>query len=330
MPDYIKKYKDRISLGTGSRKEKFKKQIKNNFERYLKEVPTANYIKLTEPDEVCITENTREVLCSVVDITSNDKRALDEKFIEFSYDCNAKEGCYFEFEGHTWLLIHEEVKTMGVFKKFTAVKCNQFLKYRYKGEVYNIPVSIASLTMYSDGISDNKYTYSQDAKRSIRMGSNPITRNWCKIENRVMFPRADIFKITHIDDFVINGVIDILVSQCALSERDDVVNLIPYNPDGEKEPELKEVEILGAKRIAIGESATYSLNTALENVKWEVIPRNENIQYFKVLDNTPSHIKILASSDSKYTGQKILIRVLNLDTNEVYDEREVSLKGLSL
>lgn len=330
MLDYIKNYKDRISLGTGSRKDKFKKQIEMNFDRYLNEVPTANYIKLTEPNEINISERTREVLCSVTDITMNDKRVLDEKYIEFSNECNAKEGCYFEFEGHTWILIHQEVKTMGVFKKFTAAKCNQTLNYRYKGVVYNIPVSIGALTMYSDGIADDKYTFKQDAKRSLIMGSSPITRNWCKVENRVMFSDSDVFKIAHVNDFVVPGVIDILVSQCALSELDDTENLIPYNPDYHADPVHVPTNIEGEKRIVLGSSFTYTMCDKNLEVNWEVIPRNNNLNFIKVLDNTPKYITIQASLDSKFTGQKFTIVAKDIQTNEILDEKEVSIKGLSL
>lgn len=144
---YLERYKRKVGLGADSYKEYTRQEVERNFLRYLQESPTAHLIPMTDPDEVGITEKTKKVLCSINDLTNNDKKAYDEKKVLVPRDCNVDVGCYFFWDNCYWIIIFKEHKSLDTYKKFIARRCNQILKYKVHGVVYEIPINIENLTI---------------------------------------------------------------------------------------------------------------------------------------------------------------------------------------
>lgn len=144
---YLQSYKKRTGLGAKNFKDFTLNEVERNFRDYLATSPTSHYIQMTDPDEVTITEDTKWEQCIINDITTNDKKAYDEKIVLVPKECNVDIGCYFFWDNCFWIIIFKEHKSLDTYKKFIAVRCNQIFKYKYQGIVYDIPVNIANLTI---------------------------------------------------------------------------------------------------------------------------------------------------------------------------------------
>lgn len=146
--DLHKRYKRKLLNNTNTLKEKETLELQWYFENItLKTMPSVNHIQITDPNEYTITENTK--YCDVIleDITNNDKKALDEKNMYTKISENVDVGCYIFFDNSFWLVIFKEHKTIADKKHFVIKRCNQFVNYKYKNELYKIPVSIENLTI---------------------------------------------------------------------------------------------------------------------------------------------------------------------------------------
>lgn len=263
--DYFDFYKSRVMGDCNSIKEQEIKDMKNEFEDYLDESLVTQECIYTKVDELPNLNMNDKELMAISDISKNDKNALDEKYLLVRDNCNIDVGCYVYWNNFWNLVIFEEQKTVDVCKKFVMRRCNVISRYKVDGVVYDIPLSISNLTMYSKGISDMKYVSEPDAKRNVFVGSNPITRTM-DINTRVMLTSNTTFKITHVNDFEYTRRCDgkggllkwIVVATVNLTE-DDLENNIPYNPNNDLN-NFDENIINGKDSIYIGESLEYSIN----------------------------------------------------------------------
>ena len=73
--------------------------------------------------------------------------------------------------------MYKEHRTLDTHKKFTLTKCNNIFNYVVEGVKYEIPIYAQNLSLYSDGLADNKYTSAEDSKASAWFGENPITKS---------------------------------------------------------------------------------------------------------------------------------------------------------
>lgn len=322
--DLHKRYKKKILNNTNTLREKETLELQWYFENVtLKTMPSVSHIQITDPDEYTITETTK--YCDVIleDITNNDKKALDEKNMYTKISENIDVGCYIYFDNSFWLVIFKEHKTINDKKHFIVRRCNQFVNYKYKGKLYRIPVSIENLTMYSDGLADGVYISTEDAKRQIWFGNNPITR-LLTVGTRVMLTHNTVFRITHINDFEFvgnetgsDGIIKALVLQTGVLKQDDLENNIAYNGEEiEKAPDIEEeFKIMGSDKIYMGSYDTYTIN------KKSILFYLEGSPYArleKIDDNT---CRIRVASDSKCVGQFITLIAKDKDNNIIDRKR---------
>lgn len=320
--DLHKRYKKKVLNNTNTLREKETLELQWYFENVtLKTMPSVSHIQITDPDEYTITETTK--YCDVIleDITNNDKKALDEKNMYTKISENIDVGCYIYFDSSFWLVIFKEHKTINDKKHFIVRRCNQFVNYKYKGKVYKIPVSIENLTMYSDGLADGVNISTEDAKRQIWYGNNPITR-LLKVGTRVMLTHNTVFRITHINDFEFvgnetgsDGIIKALVLQTGVLKQDDLENNIAYNDNSEIAQEDENLEIIGSDRIYVGSYKDYNIN------KSSILFELEDTPYAKLENINDNTCRVIISSNSNCIGKSITLIAKN--NNEVVDRKKI-------
>ena len=99
MKSYLDNYKKRVGLGSSCRKDKLIRETERMFEKQLKESASAIRVKATLPGEIDILNNEHEIDCIISNITDNDIKAFDQKYILVKKDENFDIGCYVEFDG---------------------------------------------------------------------------------------------------------------------------------------------------------------------------------------------------------------------------------------
>lgn len=307
--DLHKRYKKKVLNNTNTLRDKETLELQWYFENVtLKTMPSVSHIQITDPDEYTITKTTK--YCDVIleDITNNDKKALDEKNMYTKISENIDVGCYLFFDNCFWLVIFKEHKTINDKKHFIVRRCNQFVNYSYKGKVYKIPVSIENLTMYSDGLADGVNITTEDAKRQIWYGNNPITR-LLTVGTRVMLTHNTVFRITHINDFEFvgnetgsDGIIKALVLQTGVLKEDDLKNNIAYNEEESlilDNPQGN--EIIGSDTIYIGSYQDYKIN------KNQILFTLESSPYAVVERLSENTCRVKIDNNSKYIGKNIIL-----------------------
>ncbi|VIF91998.1 Uncharacterised protein [Clostridioides difficile] len=328
--DYLDRYILRVLRGATSIKEKITNDIENSFKKYLDTSPTALTVPVTNVDEVIITEDTKRVLVSINDITNNDKRALDEKNLYVSKDINVDVGCYLFYDNCYWLIIFKEHKTINTYKHFIIKKCNQFFSYKYKGRIYKIPISVENLTLYSDGMADNKYTSISDTKRQLYFGSNPVTKT-IDIDTRIMLTGKTVFRITSVNDFEYNGretgadgLIKAICLQDALISKDDTVNNIAWNDLAENDNiVIPFSKIMGDEFINLGEENEYTIDHS-QGVEWFL---DKQYNYCNIINQDEKKCVIQANTLAKYSGLEVLLLAKDKNTNEIIDTKKIALRG---
>ena len=231
MASYLDNYRKRVSLGATDRREKLISQAERTFEKQLMESPSAKRLKATLPGEIDVLGNTNEIDCILLNISDNDIKAFDQKYLLVRKDENFDIGCYVEFDGAYWLATFKEHRTLDTHKKFTLFKCNNIWNYRKNGVLYKFPIYVQNLSLYSDGLADNKYTSQEDGKVSIYYGENPITKG-ININTRIMIGNRLVFRVTNINAYEFssnhNGqcALKSMLLQTTLIDKDDLNNNI--------------------------------------------------------------------------------------------------------
>ncbi|HBF4283398.1 hypothetical protein [Clostridioides difficile] len=330
LSSYISNYKKRIGLGCSTPKEKRILQLRLSFKKYLKETPTCIEVPITDINEVCITEDTKRAVVAINDITNNDKRSLDEKNLLVESDLNVDVGCYLFYDNCYWLTIFKEHKEMDTYKHFIIKRCNQFFNYKYKGQTYKIPLSVENLTLYSDGMADNKYTSVSDTKRQLYFGSNPITKT-IDIDTRIMLTGKTVFRVTSVNDFEYNGretgidgLIKAICLQDALISKDDTINNIAYNELSKNDNVIIPFDkIMGDEFINLGEENEYTIDY-MRNVEWLL---DKQYRFCNIINQNEKTCTLQSETLAKYSGLEILLLAKDKETNETIDTKKITLRG---
>lgn len=143
----IANFKRRSQRSGITQKEKMVTELRRNFEKQVKESPSGYIVQATLPDDLNITSETRWMKCLINNVTLNDQRVLDEKYLHVFCDEDIEIGCYIYWQNAYWLLIFMEHNSIESHKTFTMRRCNQVIKHRYNNKVWDIPVSIENLTI---------------------------------------------------------------------------------------------------------------------------------------------------------------------------------------
>lgn len=316
----LSRFKRRAQRSGENRKEKAINEGIRNFRKVLNENPTCSEVQATVPDEVCITDSTRYIMAMITDVALNDKSALDDKYIHVDIEEDIDVGCYVKWQGINWLLVFQEVNGFPTHKTFVMKRCNQIFRFKQNGVIYDIPVSVTNLTLYSDGLADGKYLSRADAKRNIKFGSSPVTRS-IDLGNRIMLTNKTVFRFTHIDNFSYEGLIACIGLQTTLIPQDDTENNIAYNPDS-MEDKIQDIpsstEIDGEDYIYLGSEESYYIDAP--NITWGL---GDDICKVESVNNGVCTIS--ATKDSKYIGHIVTLYAKN--GKNLVAMKDITIKG---
>ena len=334
MASYLDNYRKRVSLGADDRRGKLITQAERTFERQLIESPSAKRLKATLPGEIDVLGNTNEIDCIILNISDNDIKAFDQKYLLVRKDENFDIGCYVEFDGAYWLATFKEHRTLDTHKKFTLYKCNNIWNYKKHGIVYRFPVYVQNLSLYSDGLADNKYTSQEDGKVSIYYGENPITKG-ININTRIMIGNRLVFRITNINDYEFrsnhNGqcAIKSMLLQTTLVDKDDIENNIAWNEESEiKEIDTDITKIVGDKKAMLGSKKVYKCSKDVEGKSWEIecSPELREVIVFETTDDGNKHCEIKFPTSVKFVGESVILKLFVNDA--LKDTLEVVIKSI--
>lgn len=325
---YLSNYKKRVGLGEVSNtREKLIYQAKRQFEKSLQIDPSSLLLKVTNTNEVNISEDTREIKVIVNDYALNDQRAFDEKILLARIEDNVNIGCYVEFDGFIWLVNFEEHISVPSHKKFIMKKCNQILKYKYGEVIYDIPVVVKNLVQYSDGMQDIVYTSMPDSKRSIIYGVNYITKN-IVLGDRLMLNKSAVYRVTHIDDFQYNadyddhtGIATAIIVHTATNNLD---NFDDNLADNNNEVIDTKLHIEGLDNVMPSGKFKYNLSPA-KYTDWTVEYIGKNKGYVNISRSGDDCI-LSIKSDISLIGSKF--KLISLDvSNSSQAEKIIEVKG---
>lgn len=329
MSSFLDEYKTFTLRGQKNKREKLRATARKTFEKALERTPTSIEIQVTDIDEINITENTKTVTAIINNISDNDQTALDEKEIYLPVGTNVDIGCYCFFDNCYWLFIFKEHKEMNAYMHFVLKRCNQIINYEYKGTIYQIPVSVINLTMYSDGVNDTRYVSVEDAKRHIFYGSNPITRT-IDVGIRMILTRQSVFRVTHINDFEYNGrytgangLIKALCLQTVTVSEDDKENRVAYNIIG-KDGVQKRDDLIGLDYIFLGEENEYMVETDKE-IEFILDSSYANTT---IVEQKNNKCRIKQSSDINSVGENIMLIARDKVTKETIDMFIITVRGV--
>ena len=332
MASYLENYRKRVLLGTDNRREKLISQAERTFENQLKESPSAKRLKATLPGTIDILGNTHEIDCILLNITDNDIKSFDQKYLLVRKDENFDIGCYVEFDNAYWIAIFKEHRTLDTHKKFTLCKCNNIWRYKKHGVIYEIPIYTQNLSLYSDGLADNKYTSQEDGKVSIYYGENPITKA-IEINTRLMIGNRLTFRITNINDYEFKSTHD---GQCAIKsmllqttvvDKDDLENNIAWNNDNElQEVEEDILKIIGSNKAMLGSKKIYKCSKDIDNKTWEIECNEELKNTLTLKIDEEGNLEVRYPTSSRFVGESILLKLFSNDI--LQDTLEVVIKSI--
>ncbi|MGL5348272.1 MAG: hypothetical protein ACRDA3_13055 [Peptostreptococcaceae bacterium] len=311
--DYITKFRRKSQSNGKTQKERIINEGRRNFNKHLDTSPSAFNVQVTLPDEPCVTVNTRHVKSLINNITLNDQRNLDEKYIHFPHGTSVKIGCYVKWDNQDWLIVFREHNSLDTHSTYIMRKCSQIFKYKYKNNIYEIPLVVSNLTLYSDGMADTKHTSIPDSKREIKFGINYVTKN-VQLDTRFMLTNRTVFRITHLNDFEHNdgetgsqGIATAIGLQTTLVTEDDVINNIAYNPHIVESSNEDHVGVInGAEEIAIGTRNKYSSkrNGYLE---WQL---DKEYSFVTVKKNDDSSCNVKVVNNARYVGKEFTLELI--------------------
>ena len=225
-------------------------------------------------------------------------------------------GSYVEFDNFIWLVIFKEHISSNAYKSFIMRKCNQILKYEYKGKIYDIPSVVKNLTQYSDGLQDIVYTSVPDGKRSITYSTNDITRN-IGLGHRFLINYQKAYRITHLQNFeyqdhydIGNGISSCIAVYTSLRQEDNKEENLAYNTD-------TGTNAVSEDRLVVGSSITYEVD--IDECKWQVEYVSDKDSYVNI-STVDSKCKVSLDMNFDLVGEKFKLKALSLNDEVVFEK----------
>lgn len=305
---------DSVDENTLEARETFDNMLENRLASTVKIVP---YVK---KEKVGIDNVGEKIRVNIIDVSKNDQKVNDEKYVSFSWSMDVNIGDQVYWDGVWWVMYHKEHNSVETHKTFTAKQCNFEYSFERNGVKYFIPISLINLTLYSDGMADKVQMSNADGKRKVVIPDNEHTKN-INIGYRLMITNDTVFEITHMDNFTRPGIKDCIISQVFTISRDDKENNLAYNKVNEKKDNSA---ILGSDVIYIGGKEVYTVNydKVKENdvVRWSVISNDNCV----VLDTSYNGCRIICKDDISYIGEVVRV-ILECRSGDIV--KEIKVKG---
>lgn len=328
--DYLHKFRRKIDIGGCSQGEAETTELRENFNELVdnKLSPTVHTVKYVKRESVGIDQIGININVNIEDVSENDQKSNDEKYVNFKYDLDVQSGDQIYWHNTWWVLYHEERLSILASKTFTCKRCNFDYHIKVNGTQYHFPVLLMNLTLYSDGMADQTYMSNQDGSRRITISNNEHSK-FVKIGTRIMISEDTVYEVCHIDDFSRKGVKDCMLKQVFIDSKDDRTNLVAWN-DFEKEIETIEgVSILGEDVIRLGANEIYHHTFPIGTVVgWEIIEAEDDCVYIDTSydNNNDYSIRLKCTTNGKYIGNVVILRAINSDG--VVITKEIRIGGM--
>lgn len=328
--DYLHKFRRKIDIGGCSQADAETMELRENFNEMVDEklVPTVHTVKYVSREKVGIDLEGININVNLEDVSENDQKSNDEKFVHFKYDLDVKSGDQIYWHDTWWILYHEERKTILASKTFTCKRCNFNYNIEINNVKYNFPVLLTNLTLYSDGMADQTYMSNQDGSRRITISDNEHSK-FVRIGTRIMASKDTVYEVCHIDDFSRHGVKDCMLKQVFISSKDDRDNLVAWNEFNNDSIE-EENMILGENVIRLGANEIYTFTTSVKDCRpeWIVEAEDNCVEIDTTYDNSQDcrKIRLKCKPDVKYLGTIVKITVI-ID-NGKSSTKEIRIGGM--
>ena len=314
--DYLHKFRRKIDINGCSQSSSETIELRENFNEMVdqKLAPTVHTVKYVKKENVGTDLEGTKININIENVAYNDQKTNDEKFVNFKWDSNVKIGDEFYWHDTWWVLYHEEKLAVFSHKTYVCKKCNFIYNMKFNGEIYQIPLLLTNLTLYSDGMADRVAMSAEEGGRRITYPVNDLTKNLV-IGSRIMLSNDTIYEIAHIDDFSRVGVVDAVLNQIFFNSQDDKENIIAWNDFNEK----NEASILGDEVLRLGANAVYTNPFNLSALPiWEIDAENNCVWIDTTYDNSSNgNIRLQCTKDMSYIGTTVTLRVTNRRTNVV-------------
>ena len=314
--DYLHKFRRKIDINGCSQSSSETIELRENFNEMVdqKLAPTVHTVKYVKKENVGTDLEGTKININIENVAYNDQKTNDEKFVNFKWDSNVKIGDEFYWHDTWWILYHEEKLAIFSHKTYVCKKCNFIYNMKFNGEVYQIPLLLTNLTLYSDGMADRVAMSAEEGGRRITYPVNDLTKNLV-IGSRIMLSNDTIYEIAHMDDFSRVGVVDAVLNQIFFNSQDDKENIIAWNDFNEK----NEASILGDEVLRLGANAVYTNPFNLSALPiWEIDAEDNCVWIDTTYDNSSNgNVRLQCTKDMSYIGTTVTLRVINRRTNVV-------------
>ena len=323
--DYLHKFRRKIDIGGCSQGESETTELRDNFNDLVdnKLSPTVHTVKYVARENVGLDLEGIDINVNITDVSDNDQKTNDEKFVNFKYELDVKSGDIFYWYDTWWILYHQERKTIFANKTFTCRRCNFDYCIEIDGIKYHFPIQLMNLTLYSDGMADQTYMSSQDGSRRVTISDNQYSK-FVRLGTRIMLSEDTIYEVCHIDDFSRHGVKDCMLKQVFMTSKDDKENLVAWNDFGKPHGE----GIIGEDTLILGGTEIYKHPFDDDNSPyWVIIAEDDCVWRDYTYNNSENgYIRIKCTTDIKYLGTTIILKVQN--KHGITIEKEIKIGGL--
>ena len=316
--EVINRHKRRWYEGESQSDESLNQAIENfnslvdNFE-----APSVHKIKYTLPLDYRI-ENQFDDNIVVSDATRYEQ-IKDLKLMHVKLTSEINSGSLIYWHNDWWLVSNEEHNSVASHRTYIIIRCGITINIKYNGVVYNYPIAINNLTIYSDGSKELVNLTVSSAKYSIQIPENEIT-NSIDVGTRFLI-RERAFEVSLIDDFTIDNIRTFTVCETVLNSLDDVENNVAHNSNSDLEdvdnPNLK---ILGEDIILLGDTVEYVL---YGTNAWELEYNN----MLEIVSNNPGKCKVKCNVDTNYIGKTVKLMACDRNGN-IIDTKNITIGGL--
>ena len=318
--DYLHKFRRKIDINGCSQGEAETRELRDNFNELVDEKlsPTVHTVKYVKRENVGVDQIGIDINVNIEDVSENDQKSNDEKYVNFKYDLDIESGDQIYWHNSWWVLYHEERLSVLASRTFTCKRCNFDYHINVGGVTYNFPVLLMNLTLYSDGMADQTYMSNQDGSRRITIPDNEHSK-FVRLGTRIMISEDTVYEVCHMDDFSRKGVKDCMLKQVFISSKDDRTNLVAWNDFDSTQEEEIVVDgngvvvpmILGTDIMILGANEVFTFTSARKDCvpKWDIVSVDNCVYIDTSYDNSQdcSKIRLKCNPNPKYLGTIVTI-----------------------
>ena len=306
MGSYLDNYRKRNLGATNTILEREREEMISEFDDYLNNhALTSHVVHYTKPNELPNLETNETERMAIIDVANNDKTSLDEKYLLCRNSCKVDVGSYINFMNNWYIVQFEEVKPTKTHKKFTLKKCNNIIKFGYKGE------------------KDYRYLTISDSKIRVFVGANEITE--AMIKGYRIKTVDGFYKLTHVNKsdytrtskYVAGMIAWMAIETTDLPEDTDDV---AYNPFADAEVTEG---IFGKDFINMGEENTYRVD-----YKGEVeFALDKKYSDTSIMSQGNNECIIYQDVNFDVVGDMVTLIARDKNTNKTIDIISITIRG---